>query len=83
MSSKYNDQSTSSRDQDYKKYNSKRQSDMSSKCNDQSSSSRDKDNQCKHQVELVTVKKDKVQNAKPIALMSPQKRDDIKPMFTY
>jgi hypothetical protein len=88
MSSKHNDQSSSSRDKDYKKYNSKRQSGMSSKYNDQSSSSRDHDHEkymSKSQMKSDTLKKYKAQSPKPankpIAFVSPQKRDDIKPMF--
>uniref|UniRef100_A0A2S2P2A2 Uncharacterized protein n=1 Tax=Schizaphis graminum TaxID=13262 RepID=A0A2S2P2A2_SCHGA len=59
---------------------------MSSRSNNnQLSSSMDKDNQDnpkKQQVEYVTMKKHEVQYAKPTALVSHQKRDDIKPMFS-
>ena len=80
MSSNYNDESSSSRDQDHKKYNSKRQSDMSSKCNDQTFSSRDQDHKkykSKSQMQSNTVKKYKAQYPnpynKPLAFISPKK----------
>jgi hypothetical protein len=50
--------------------------------NSQSSSSKDNTNNTnKHQVEYVTVKNNKVQYAKPTALVPPQKRSDLKPMI--
>lgn len=85
MSSRHNDKSSSSRDQDHTKNNSKHQTGMSSKNNDQSSTSRDKDYKKYNSKSQMESEKYKAQSPKPankpIAFVSPQKRDDIKPMF--